>query len=71
MFLYMDTEKLESYAELIVKVGANVQEGQDVIISAELDQPEFVEMKVDRPFIFIIADGESGAIAFAAVVAEV
>ena len=36
-----------------------------------MEQPEFVEMKVDRPFIFIIADGESGAIAFAAVVAEV
>lgn len=51
MFLYMDTEKLESYAELIVKVGANVQEGQDVIISAELDQPEFVEMLVEQCYL--------------------
>ena len=47
----MDTEKLESYAELIVKVGANVQEGQDVIISAELDQPEFVEMLVEQCYL--------------------
>ena len=39
--------------------------------SMPMEQPEFVEMKVDRPFIFIIADGESGAIAFAAVVVEV
>ena len=42
----MDIKKLESYAELIVRVGANVQKGQDVVISAELDQPEFVEMLV-------------------------
>ena len=36
-----------------------------------LEEPEFVEMTVDRPFIFVIADEESGAIAFAGVVAEV
>ena len=29
----MDIKKLESYAELIVRVGANVQKGQDVVIS--------------------------------------
>ena len=47
----MDTKKLESYAELIVKVGANVQKGQNVIISAELDQPEFVEMLVEQCYL--------------------
>ena len=43
----MNEEKLRSYAELIVKVGVNVQEGQDVIVSAELDQPRFVEYVVE------------------------
>ena len=42
----MDSEKIRSYAELIARVGANVQPGQDVVISAELDRPEFVEMLV-------------------------
>ena len=42
----MDGEKLKGYAELIVRVGVNIQAGQDVIISAELDQPEFVERVV-------------------------
>lgn len=47
----MDVKKLESFAELIAKVGANVQEGQEVIISAELDQPEFVEMLVEQCYL--------------------
>ena len=47
----MDIKKLESYAELIVRVGANVQKGQDVVISAELDQPEFVEMLVEQCYL--------------------
>ena len=38
--------------------------------SMPLEEPEFVEMTVDRPFIFVIADDASGAIAFAGVVAE-
>lgn len=42
----MDGEKLKGYAELIVRVGVNIQAGQDVIVSAELDQPEFVELVV-------------------------
>ncbi len=44
----MDAKKLRGYAKLIVRVGANVQEGQDVVISAELDQPEFVEWVVEE-----------------------
>ena len=39
--------------------------------SMPLEEPEFVEMTVDRPFLFVIADDASGAIAFAGVVAEV
>ena len=31
--------------------------------SMPLEEPEFVEMTVDRPFLFVIADEESGAIA--------
>jgi len=37
---------LRKYARLIATVGANVKKGQEVIIQAELDCPEFVEMVV-------------------------
>ena len=40
----MKAKVLRKYAELIVKVGANVQKGQDVIVYAELDQPRFVDL---------------------------
>ena len=33
---------LREYAKLIVACGVNVQKGQDVVIHADLDQPEFV-----------------------------
>ncbi len=39
---------LRSYAKLIAVTGAGIQKGQQVIITAELDQPEFVEMLVDE-----------------------
>ena len=39
---------LRKYAQLIAKVGANVQKGQEVFIHAELDQPEFVQMVVEE-----------------------
>ena len=38
---------LREYAKLIVRVGANVQKGQEVLIHADLDQPEFVQMVVE------------------------
>lgn len=44
----MDMEKLKNYARLIVRTGAAVQNGQSVIISAELDQPRFVELLVEE-----------------------
>lgn len=39
---------LRSYANLIAKTGVNVQKGQDVVIRAQLDQPEFVQMVVEE-----------------------
>ncbi len=39
---------LRSYARLIARVGVNIQKGQDVLISCELDQPKFVELLVDE-----------------------
>ena len=38
---------LRKYARLIAEVGANVQKGQEVFITAGLDQPDFVAMVVD------------------------
>ena len=42
----MNKTRLRKYAHLIASKGANVQKGQEVFITAELDQPEFVEMLV-------------------------
>lgn len=42
----MKASVLRKYAHLIATVGGNVKKGQEVIIFAELDQPEFVEMVV-------------------------
>ena len=42
----MNKTRLRKYANLIVRCGVNVQKGQDVFITAELDQPEFIEMLV-------------------------
>lgn len=39
---------LQKYARLIARKGVNVQKGQDVIVTAGLDQPEFVKMVVDE-----------------------
>ena len=38
---------LREYARLIVRSGVNVQKGQEVLIYADLDQPEFVQMVVE------------------------
>lgn len=40
----MNKTILRNYAKLIARRGINVQKGQEVIIEAELDQPEFVSM---------------------------
>ena len=41
---------LREYAKLIVRCGANVQKGQEVMIYAGLDQPEFVQMVVEQAY---------------------
>ncbi len=41
---------LREYAKLIVRCGANVQKGQDVLIYAGLDQPEFVKLVVEEAY---------------------
>ena len=39
----MQKTVLLNYAKLLARMGLNVQKGQEVIISAELDQPEFAQ----------------------------
>lgn len=39
---------LRNYAKLIATMGINVRKDQDVIVTAELDQPEFVYMVVEE-----------------------
>ena len=43
----MTKERLKKYANLIANVGARVKKGQEVMIFAELDQPEFVKILTD------------------------
>lgn len=44
----MNKTRLKKYARLIATKGVNVQRGQEVIITAELEQPEFVKMLVEE-----------------------
>jgi len=43
----MDKRQLFKYAELIVKKGLNIDRGQEVLLIAGLDQPEFVRTVVE------------------------
>ena len=44
----MKKTDLRNYAKLIARKGVNVQKGQEVIITAQLDQPEFVKILVEE-----------------------
>ena len=46
----MKKTELREYAKLIVRSGLNVQKGQEVLIYADLDQPEFVQMVVEEAY---------------------
>jgi len=46
----MKKSVLKKYAKLVVRMGANVQKGQDVIIMAELEQKDFVLMLVEEAY---------------------
>ena len=39
---------LKNYAKLLVRCGINVEKGQEVLVYADLDQPEFVKMVVEE-----------------------
>ena len=41
---------LREYAKLIVRCGVNVQKGQEVMVYAGLDQPEFVKLVVEEAY---------------------
>ena len=41
---------LKEYARLIVRCGVNVQKGQEVMVYAGLDQPEFVKLVVEEAY---------------------
>ncbi len=41
---------LREYARLIVRCGVNVQKGQEVLVYAGLDQPEFVQLVVEEAY---------------------
>ena len=46
--MYVKKTILRAYARLIAVTGVRVQKGQNIIITAELDQPEFVTMLVEE-----------------------
>ena len=41
---------LREYARLIVRCGVNLQKGQDLLVYAGLDQPEFVKLVVEEAY---------------------
>lgn len=43
-------EKLEKYAELAVKVGVNIQQGQTLVIKTTLDAAELVRLIVKKAY---------------------
>ena len=44
----MKKTTMQKYARLIARKGINIQKGQEVMINADLDQPEFVKMLVEE-----------------------
>ena len=44
----MKKTTMQKYARLVARKGINVQKGQEVVINAGLDQPEFVKMLVEE-----------------------
>jgi len=43
----MDKKLLQDYARLIVEMGVRVTKGEEVVINANLDQPDFITMLVE------------------------
>ena len=47
----MDINTKKRFAELIVKVGVNIKKGQEAVVYAELDDPDFVYTVVEEAYI--------------------
>ena len=54
--VFMKKTLLKNYAKLIARVGANIQKGQRVVITAQLDQPQFVCTLVEECYLAGAAD---------------
>ena len=48
--MYTFEDKLKEYAELLVRVGVNVQKGQDLVITSQVDQAPFARMCVKAAY---------------------
>ena len=48
--MYTFEDKLKEYAELLVRVGVNVQKGQDVVVTAQVDQAPFARLCVQAAY---------------------
>ena len=44
----MKKTTMQKFAKLIAVKGVNVRKGQEVVVNASLDQPEFVKMVVEE-----------------------
>ena len=44
----MKRSTIKKYAKLIVRIGANVQKGQSVVVSCSVDQADFCALVVDE-----------------------
>ncbi|CAM3100399.1 aminopeptidase [Paenibacillus lupini] len=43
-------QKLNNYADIIVKIGANIQQGQSVMVNATIEAPELVRLVVKKAY---------------------
>ena len=48
--MYTFEDKLKEYADLLVRVGVNVQKGQDLVINAQVDQAPFARLCVKAAY---------------------
>lgn len=43
-------KSLEQYAELVVRVGVNIQKGQDLLVTAPVETLEFTRLIVEKAY---------------------
>lgn len=48
--MYTFEDKLKEYADLLVRVGVNVQQGQDLVLTSQVDQAPFARMCVEAAY---------------------